>query len=535
MGVRRCCCTREREQEVGEDVSVIPEPPTPRGDLVRVLVVEDELLMRRAFTAALDGAGFEVVTASTGREAIDVAVRDRPEVVLLDRRLPDIGGQEVLDRLRSDPRTDGAVILMVSAEGQLDRKLEGLVGGANDYLTKPVDLQELVARIQGQLSARDRWVGRLDETMSARLRLVRALVDLDVARPLEEVTADLDRALDAELGVRQFAVRPVDPDVLVPASGSRGRDGSTTLAGWAARALEGPWVERAPGQPVVHVPLQTASTPFAVLSVTPRDEPEPVLAALVDLAPQLSAMLQPLVAAAVTTATDRQWADRLLAPDGMWPVFQPIVSLADGEVAGFEGLTRFVDGTRPDVGFALAARMGMGATFEVEAVKRILAAAEGLPGDTWVSLNISAATLLSVDLGPVVSESSRRVVLEVTEHESVTDYAGVIAAVGRLEGVGLGVDDAGSGYASLRHIYELRPSMVKLDRGWVADLDRDSTRQALIAGLVAFTTATGASLVGEGVERVEERDVLAELGVPLGQGYFFGRPASLSEPPAGGV
>ncbi|MEX2621943.1 MAG: EAL domain-containing protein [Egibacteraceae bacterium] len=505
-------------------------------DRVRVLVVEDEKLMQRAFVAALEQAGYEVLTASTGQEAIDIATRERPAVVLLDHSLPDVSGQEVLARLRSDPRTDGAVILIVSGDARLERKLQGLGGGANDYLGKPVDLRELVARIQGQLTARDRWLVRLNEAMSGRLRLARALVGVDATQPLAGVLADLDRVLDAELGIRELALRPFGRHGLAPAIDSRGREGASVIASPAAGALEAPWLERAPGRSVVHLPLQTASTTLAVLSVVPRGEPEPVLAALVDLAAQLSVTLRPVVDAAVMTASDRQWADRLLEPGGMWPVFQPIVSLTDGEVVGFEGLTRFVDGMRPDLGFALAARLGLGATFEIEAAKRILAAAEELPLDAWVSLNVSAATLLSVDLGPVVSESSRRLVLEITEHESVTDYAGVISAVDRLGDVGLSVDDAGSGYASLRHVYELRPSMVKLDRAWVTDIDRDPVRQALVGGLLAFTTATGASLVGEGIERVEERDVLAELGVPLGQGFLFGRPATLdASRVAGGV
>lgn len=67
----------------------------------------------------------------------------------------------------------------------------------------------------------------------------------------------------------------------------------------------------------------------------------------------------------------------------------------------------------------------------IDFVHRLPALHEELPGDVWVSLTISATTLLSVDLGPVVSQSSRRLVQEITEHESVTDDAGVIAAVGR--------------------------------------------------------------------------------------------------------
>ena len=500
------------------------------GDRTRVLVVDDEEPMRRSFAAALEHAGHEVSMAATGGEALEIAAREHPDVVLLDRHLPDISGQEVLDRLRADPGTDDAVILMVSGDTLLERKLEGFGGGANDYLTKPVELRELLARVDGHLSSRARWLGRINQAMALRVRLARVLVGLDTTQGLARTVVDLQQVLDAELGIRQVAVTPSGDGVLAPPVDGRGREGATTIATGAAAALDSPWLERGPGRSIVHIPLEATSRTFAVLSVVPREEPEPVLSALVDLAPQLSAMMLPGVDDAVSTAGDRDRITRLLETDGMWPVYQPIVSLPVGEVVGYEGLTRFADGTRPDLAFALAGRLGLGADLEIEAARRILAGAHGLPEDAWLSLNLSAATLLSVDLRPVVADYPRSLMLEITEHDLVTDYGAVIDAVDRLGGVGLSVDDAGSGYASLRHVYELRPSMVKLDRAWVADIDRDPVRRALIGGLLDFTRATGARLVGEGIERQEEADVLAELGVPFGQGYLFGRPAPIDRP-----
>jgi EAL domain-containing protein (putative c-di-GMP-specific phosphodiesterase class I) len=78
----------------------------------------------------------------------------------------------------------------------------------------------------------------------------------------------------------------------------------------------------------------------------------------------------------------------------------------------------------------------------------------------------------------------------------------------------------------MRHIFELQPQLVKLDRTWVAGVDSDPVRQALIRGMVGFSEAIAASVVGEGIEREEEARTLAALGVPLGQGYLFGHPAA---------
>lgn len=494
-----------------------------KGDRTRVLVVDDEPLMLRTFEAALVQAGYEVLTSATGEEALELAARERPEVVLLDRHLPDLSGQEVLARLRSDATTADAVVLMISGDDEIHHRLEGFEGGANDYLTKPMDLRELLARIHGQLSSRDRWVGGLNAAMSSRMRLARSLVSLsDRTLELPDVVAELARELDAELDVTGVALRTRQGAHLVPPVSLRDSRGGLDVA-MSAETLDSPSLERAAGLVVVHVPLQIASETFAVLSVEPRTGAEQLLATLVDLAPQLSALLRPVVDAAVSTSTDRARVEQLLQHDGMWPVFQPIVDLSDRRVLGYEGLTRFVDGTRPDLGFALAERVGMRATLELEAVRRILQEAQRLPQDAWVSVNVSAATLLRADLGPLVAGMPRRLFLEITEHELVTDYGAVLDAVTEL-GVGVAVDDAGSGYASLRHVYELRPDVVKLDRGWVAGIDQDPVRQAMISGLRIFSRATGASLVGEGIERDEEAAMLGSLGVSWGQGFLFARP-----------
>lgn len=493
----------------------------------RILIVDDEEAMAAAFAFALEHAGFEVATAATGTQAVDLALEQPPDVLLVDLHLPDISGQEVLDRLRADPRTDDTIILLITGDGELQHRLEGLGAGANDFLTKPIVLQELVARIEGQLTARDRWQGQLTDAMQMRLRLARRLVGVDPARPLAEVVVDLRATLGAELGIDELALSLLSGRSVASTIDGEGREDVTTVANLAERAIDAPWLERGAGRQVVHVPMQVTDTSFAVLSLAPTGRPEPVLSALVDLAPQLASLVLPGVESTQSTASDRAVVERMLEPDGMWPVFQPIVSLATGDVVGYEGLTRFADGSRPDLAFELAARLGLGVRLEIEAARRILAAADDLPPDVWLSLNLSADTVLNVDLRPVVADSPRPLVVEITEHELVTDYAGVNDAIALLGDVRLSVDDAGSGYASLRHVYELRPSIVKLDRAWVADVDADPVRQALIGGLLRFTAATGAELVAEGIERVEERDVLRRLGVPLAQGYLFGRPAPI--------
>ena len=115
--------------------------------------------------------------------------------------------------------------------------------------------------------------------------------------------------------------------------------------------------------------------------------------------------------------------------------------------------------------------------------------------------------------------------LEITEHVAIDDYERLRSAIAVLgPRVRLAVDDAGAGYASLRHILELAPSIVKLDIGLVRGIDSDPARQALIAGVGHFAAKRGIRLVAEGIETTEELATLRSLGVGYGQGYLLGRP-----------
>jgi EAL domain-containing protein (putative c-di-GMP-specific phosphodiesterase class I) len=93
--------------------------------------------------------------------------------------------------------------------------------------------------------------------------------------------------------------------------------------------------------------------------------------------------------------------------------------------------------------------------------------------------------------------------------------------------VRIAVDDAGAGFASLRHILELEPAFAKLDMSLVRGIDGDPLRQALAVGLVYFAARGGCRLIAEGVEQEAEAGMLREIGIELGQGYLFGRPEAL--------
>jgi PAS domain S-box-containing protein len=216
------------------------------------------------------------------------------------------------------------------------------------------------------------------------------------------------------------------------------------------------------------------------------------------------------------------------------PVFQQFVDLNTGRVVGYEALTRFDDGERPDHRFMQAHSVGLGSELESLCAQVALDAAKELPPDIWLSVNFSPAALIDGHAANVVRGVERQLVIEVTEHAQIKNYAAIRRALASMSNCQLAVDDAGAGYTSLNHILELHPDFVKLDISLVRDVDTNAARQAMIAGMCHFAAQSGTTLIAEGIETESEASALRDLGVPLGesgmlgQGYLFGRPSALS-------
>jgi EAL domain-containing protein (putative c-di-GMP-specific phosphodiesterase class I) len=212
--------------------------------------------------------------------------------------------------------------------------------------------------------------------------------------------------------------------------------------------------------------------------------------------------------------------------------FQPVHCLKTAKVIGAEALSRFVsdDGASADYWFGEAAAVGLGFDLEFYAMESALMAAEELPSHLHVSLNVSPALCLDPRLTGLLENSGlalERIVLELTGPPADDEYDLLAEALEplRLRGVRLAMDDAGTGFASLRPFLELKPDIIKLVRDLTAGIDQDCNLQDLAAALVEFGQQTSAVVAAEGIETAAELDAVQALGVAAGQGYFLGRPS----------
>ena len=130
---------------------------------MRVLLVEDDAMLGGGMKRALEKAGYAVDWAHSGDEALAAFAAQTYATALLDLSLPEIGGIEVLTAIRD--RSDATPVIIVTASGRGDQKIEGLDAGADDYLVKPFDLDELLARIRAQIR---RSEGRVSDVLTVQ-------------------------------------------------------------------------------------------------------------------------------------------------------------------------------------------------------------------------------------------------------------------------------------------------------------------------------------------------------------------------------
>ena len=407
-----------------------------------------------------------------------------------------------------------------------------------EYAASPIRLQEilfapryeLVGEIERQseeIAAKDREIADNVGLRDLRRSVSMSLADVDVHADIDDVLVAVGAALSRLPGVEN-----APPSLVVMYDGAEvGRHGRRSDAiGRSAAELRGclrePWFEMRALGGVLCVPLSNGAETTGVLELDSDSGPEDALMRmLTSIAFELSAMFRD------TLAADRQmWAARasimsVLATRNLSAVFQPIVSLATGAVVAFEALSRFEGGFRPEERFREATRLGLGCELEQLALEIILDEARHFDDSVPISVNLSPLSIFVPAIKELIAGVGRSLTVEITEHDRVDSYELLIDEIRGLSPVRLSVDDAGSGYASLQHIFRLRPNYVKLDRQWVREIDRDRPRQVLVRGLLSFVGELGGVLVAEGIERVEEADVLRGLGVPYGQGFLFAEPA----------
>jgi EAL domain-containing protein (putative c-di-GMP-specific phosphodiesterase class I)/FixJ family two-component response regulator len=541
-----------------------------------IVVVDDEQLNVELLSRIIERAGLGQCRGfADARSALDAINGSEPDLVLLDVHLPGMDGFAALDALKRRLAPDSFVpVVFLTGDVDRDVRTHALAAGAKDFITKPFDIDEVVLRCRNLLETR-----RLHEELRVHNQALRSEVHertlaleaahkdrLAVAtalgrpRPVEsseEAATVLCREIADYVDVAGAAIivfGPAGRASPLAVEGSAGEPlhvGRSLLAARTAalreRASNGPWVENPVTAssstndtglalpPRLFAPLHSGRSLVGVLAVATTRELDAgrlatLLPTVVEYAALAGAIVGPDLLARQRDVDLRRTIEAIVRRSQFKPVFQPIVDLESGTILGHEALTRFADGERPERRFADAEAIGLGVELELACLGVALEHARSLPGEGWLSLNVSPEVVLASDvLRDVVGQADQSVVLEITEHLPVNDYGTLRAAIDSIgNNVRFAIDDAGAGFSSFRHIVELKPDFVKLDIGLVRAIDTDPVRQALVSGMDYFALKTNCTLIAEGIETAAEKATLHSLAVELGQGFLLGRPEGIA-------
>lgn len=219
------------------------------------------------------------------------------------------------------------------------------------------------------------------------------------------------------------------------------------------------------------------------------------------------------------------------------PVFQPIVDLRARAIFGYEALIRGPEGSalhRPDRLFAVARRAGCSLALEHACRESSLRAFVGQALGGRLFLNVTPGCLLAPELMNGQTQAllrelglpANRIVLELTENQQITDLPGIQEALLHYRGRGfqIAIDDLGEGFANLRMWSDLRPEFVKIDKHFVQGIADDRIKFHFVRAMQDLAEICNASLVAEGIERLEDFNCIRGMGIACGQGYFIAHP-----------
>jgi EAL domain-containing protein (putative c-di-GMP-specific phosphodiesterase class I)/CheY-like chemotaxis protein len=546
----------------------------------KILIVDDDEDILLIVQTLLTNAGYAPILARNGREGIEQASSMQPDVILLDVTMPQMSGWEVCATLKNLPETSSIPIVMLTVKSEIKDLITGMQVGADDYITKPFTKRHLLETVERLLEPgegpRSAFLPR--DTGDARTRNL--LFDTVSGLPTIPVIVDALREwllVDQEVGVLF-----IDFEKYAHIEDYYGWEVFDDVLREAAKALKRLLGTLFSTEDLIAINRPSGSEFYVFLSVPPGLRGDEILEGLQRKARQIEESLRATLSEkfehriqrkiglyvgyakllyspqvrlerlvyralreAISVASTKegeraallreQFKDVLVRRQ-IETIYQPIIDLKSGAVFAHEALSRGPADSpfeNPEMLFDYALK-----TDQVWNLEKICmqSSAERFvgkgPGMLFVNVETELIHTLKSRghevLQPLLAIQSG-VVLEITERAAIRDYDLFRESVRVLRELGfrIAIDDAGSGYASLQSIAELRPQYLKISNYLVTGLHEDSIKRDVVEMLVRLAARIDAETVAEGIETESEKAEVERLGVTYGQGYLLGRPAPL--------
>jgi len=528
---------------------------------------DDVVLLLKSYLRPLD---CEFITARDGDEALAIAQTRLPALVLLDVMMPRRSGWEVCQTLKGVQRTAGICVVLVTGRGEVKDRLTGLQVGADDYLVKPFNRDEVVKRCTALIERSKARQGAPE--LPGRSSLENLLVDR--ATGLPTVAMLLDRVKEMLIEQGEIGIVFIDIEQYESIEAEYGWAFFDEFLRRVAEVVAGETKKRFVNASLAshrvagssfYVFFQTRGQEHAFESIAnelratlvealrlqfPKMSQEQigffVGATRVEYRPQIRLERQVYygmqVAADVVRDAEvlrkkqltRELRD-IIRRKRVTTLFQPITRAKDGTVFGYEVLTRGPANSsfrNSDMLFSFARESKLAWALEaiaLEVALKRLREVDLLDRKFLINLEaemFSQSEFRIHEVSQFFAEHRGHFVLELTERAAIEDYATFRKVLDEFRGkdIEVAIDDAGSGYASLEAIAALAPDYLKVTKALVSTLADEPIKQDLMKMLVELAGKIGAKTIAEGIETYEEYAACRDLGVDLMQGYYIAHP-----------
>ena len=545
------------------------------SDRPLVLIADDDDDVVQLLKVYLRPLDCDFVQAKDGEEALAIAQTRLPAVVLLDVVMPKRSGWEVCQALKAVQRTSQIAVVLITGRGDVKDRLTGLQLGADDYLVKPFDRDQVVKRVAALLDHHHEVAAKETETPAPRS--AEALL-IDRATGLPTVPMVLDRLKESLIEQGEVGIVYVDIEQFEAIEAEYGWAFFDEFVKRAGEVIGQEARSRFP-KAVVAANLRGGSSFFIFFETRGSDIRQEsafdmmandlrlklieamrtrfptmqqgqigffVGVARVDYRPQIR--LERQVYQGMQTASDavrdaEQQRKKQLARElrdiirrrRVTTMFQPIVDAKDLSIFGYEILTRGPANSsfrNSDMLFSFAREVKLAWGLEavsLECALRRLRSFDLTKRKFLLNLEAEMFAESEFRIHEVVSffsEHRGHFVFELTERAAIEDYIVFRRLLDefRSKGIEVAIDDAGSGYASLEAIAALAPDYLKVTKGLVSTLAKEPIKQDLVRMLVELAGKINAKTIAEGIETTEEYETCRELGIDLLQGYFLAHP-----------
>ncbi len=550
----------------------------------RILVVEDDIAIRNNIMALLRLEGYEADAAGDGQEALDYLRSHVYALVISDVMMPRMDGYALLRQLRSQPATAQLPVILLTALADKQDQRQGMNLGADDYLPKPFQREDLLNAIETRLgrSAQQQVEAHRLQAEAHRLRYLDQLTGLGSRMALLE-------ALSGQGGLCETPGQLVLVLVLGVDHFSRINDSLGYQAGDAALRECGQRLEQTLGDmgrafrlvgPNFAVVAQVGEPAAAQLLATCLQEawlqPMTVLGEEMFIPVSIGYCLFPADASdaqqllgraevalhqaqgmggsqvlGYTAQMNAEASERLRLSNDLYRAlernefelhYQPQISLQDGSLTGFEALLRW---HHPRLGrvsplrfIPLAEENGqiisIGCWVLAEACQRLASWQHVAPG-VRMAVNLSARQFAAANLLHSIEAAldfsglpPTLLEIEITEGTAMVDAERTVGTLLQLKslGVKLALDDFGTGYSSLAYLKRFPLDVLKVDQSFVRNILTSSGDRAITQAVISLASSFGMSVIAEGVEREEQKQLLQQMGCDAYQGYLFSPPLS---------